>query len=91
MLACGRGLWAWAIPLGLADTNPFVYVKDLDLLDRGHVPWPCVMSNDSTVIVILSGRPALFLCPARPRRAGQERRISLLASQGGKTRELVFT
>jgi integrase len=40
MLACGRGLWAWAIPLGFADTNPFEHVKDLDLLDRGHVPWP---------------------------------------------------
>jgi hypothetical protein len=40
MLACGRGLWAWAIPLGLAEANPFQHVKDLELLDRGHVPWP---------------------------------------------------
>lgn len=40
MLACGRSLWNWAIPLGLADVNPFDKVKDLQLPDRGHVPWP---------------------------------------------------
>jgi hypothetical protein len=40
MLACGRTVWDWAIPLDLADVNPFDKVKDLDLPDRGHVPWP---------------------------------------------------
>lgn len=40
MLACGRTLWDWAIPLGLADVNPFDKVRDLVLPDRGHVPWP---------------------------------------------------
>lgn len=40
MLACGRSVWSWGIPLGLVDANPFVHVKDLELPDRGHVPWP---------------------------------------------------
>ena len=40
MLAVGRTLLDWAIPLGLADANPFDKVKALDVPDRGHVPWP---------------------------------------------------
>jgi hypothetical protein len=40
MLSVGRTLYSWAIPLGLANSNPFEYVGPLDLPDRGHVPWP---------------------------------------------------
>lgn len=43
MLAVGRTVWNWAIPLGLLGAihlNPFEKVKDLPLPDRGHVPWP---------------------------------------------------
>jgi hypothetical protein len=40
MLAVGRTVWDWAIPLGHAQINPFDKVKDLDIPDRGHVPWP---------------------------------------------------
>lgn len=40
MLAVGRTIWDWAIPLDLAKANPFDKVKDLDVPDRGHVPWP---------------------------------------------------
>lgn len=40
MLAVGRLLWDWAIPLGFADVNPFDKVRPLDVADRGHVPWP---------------------------------------------------
>jgi integrase len=40
MLSVGRTIWDWAIPLGLAVVNPFDKVKDFDIPDRGHVPWP---------------------------------------------------
>ena len=40
MLSVGRTLYSWAIPLGLANSNPFEYVGPLDIPDRGHVPWP---------------------------------------------------
>lgn len=40
MLAVGRTIWDWGIPLGLVKSNPFDKVKDLDVPDRGHVPWP---------------------------------------------------
>lgn len=40
MLAVGRTIWDWAIPIDLAKANPFDKVKDLDVPDRGHVPWP---------------------------------------------------
>ena len=40
MLAVGRTLWDWAIPLDYVESNPFDKVKDFDELDRGHVPWP---------------------------------------------------
>jgi hypothetical protein len=40
MLAVGRTLWDWAIPLGKADTNPFDKIRPLAVPDRGHVPWP---------------------------------------------------
>jgi hypothetical protein len=40
MLAVGRTIWDWGIPLDLAKHNPFDKVKDLDVPDRGHVPWP---------------------------------------------------
>lgn len=40
MLSVGHTMFDWAIPLGLADTNPFDKVKDFDIPDRGHVPWP---------------------------------------------------
>jgi integrase len=46
MLACGRSLWNWAIPLNLVgELNPFDKVKDLDVLDRGHVPWPAIVRD----------------------------------------------
>jgi hypothetical protein len=40
MLSVGRTIWDWAIPLDLAVANPFDKVKDFDIPDRGHVPWP---------------------------------------------------
>jgi integrase len=40
MLSVGRTIWDWAIPLDLAKANPFDKVKDFDIPDRGHVPWP---------------------------------------------------
>jgi integrase len=40
MLAVGRAIWDFAIPLDLATMNPFDKVRDLDVPDRGHVPWP---------------------------------------------------
>lgn len=40
MLSVGRTIWDWAIPLGLATANPFDKVRDFDIPDRGHVPWP---------------------------------------------------
>src|SRR6202011_5948126 len=40
MLAVGRTLWDWAIPLDYVEINPFEKVKDLDDADCGHVPWP---------------------------------------------------
>jgi hypothetical protein len=40
MLSCGRTLWNWAIPLDIAENNPFERVKPFEVLDRGHVPWP---------------------------------------------------
>jgi hypothetical protein len=40
MLAVGRTIWDWAIPVDLAKANPFDKVRDLDVPDRGHVPWP---------------------------------------------------
>ncbi|WP_194474594.1 hypothetical protein [Bradyrhizobium sp. CCBAU 51753] len=46
MLSVGRTIWDWAIPLGLATINPFDKVKDLDVPDRGHVPWPAWVIED---------------------------------------------
>lgn len=40
MLSVGRTIWDWAIPLNLAKFNPFDKVKNFDIPDRGHVPWP---------------------------------------------------
>jgi hypothetical protein len=40
MLSVGRTIWDWTIPLDLAKANPFDKVKDLDVPDRRHVPWP---------------------------------------------------
>ncbi len=40
MLSVGRTLYAWAIPLGLVNSNPFENVSPLEIPDRGHVPWP---------------------------------------------------
>jgi hypothetical protein len=40
MLAVGRTLYGWALPLGLCKTNPFIAVRPLAIADRGHVPWP---------------------------------------------------
>jgi hypothetical protein len=40
MLAVGRTIWDWAIPLDLAAANPFDKVRNFDIPDRGHVPWP---------------------------------------------------
>jgi len=40
MLSVGRTIWDWAIPLDLAKTNTFDKMKDFDIPDRGHVPWP---------------------------------------------------
>ncbi len=40
MLSVGRTIWDWAIPLDRAKFNPFDKVRDFDIPDRGHVPWP---------------------------------------------------
>ncbi len=40
MHSVGRTIWDFAIPLGLAKVGPFEKVKDFDVPDRGHVPWP---------------------------------------------------
>jgi len=40
MLSVGRTLYAWAIPFGLVNSNPFENVGPLDIPDSGHVPWP---------------------------------------------------
>ena len=40
MLAVGRTLYAWALPLGLCNANPFIDVKQLPMADKGHIPWP---------------------------------------------------
>jgi hypothetical protein len=40
MLSVGGTIWDWAIPLNFAKLNPFEKIKNLDILDRGHVPWP---------------------------------------------------
>jgi hypothetical protein len=40
MLSVGRTLYAWAIPMGLVNNNPFENVGPLEIPDRGHVPWP---------------------------------------------------
>ena len=46
MLSVGRTIWDWAIPLDLAKLNPFDKVKDLDVPDRGRVPWPSWAVDD---------------------------------------------
>lgn len=56
MLAVGRTLFDWAIPLGLVAanaTNPYDKVKDLKVADRGHLPWP-----QWAVDAVLSAAPA---------------------------------
>ncbi|GEM_PF-1699360 len=44
LVAVGRILYDWAIPLGMKpgrdQSNPFDKVSPLDLLDRGYIPWP---------------------------------------------------
>jgi integrase len=40
MLSVGGTIWDWGIPLGIVKTNPFEKVRDLEIPDRGHVPWP---------------------------------------------------
>jgi integrase len=40
MLSVGRTLYSWAIPIGLARSNPFEPIAPFDTEDRGHVPWP---------------------------------------------------
>ena len=40
MLSVGGTIWDWAIPLGIVKQNPFEKIKDLEIPDRGHVPWP---------------------------------------------------
>ena len=40
MLSVGRTLYAWALPLGLCNANPFIHVKPLPMADKGHIPWP---------------------------------------------------
>jgi integrase len=40
MLAVGSTIWDWGIPLGIVKTNPFDKIKNLEIPDRGHVPWP---------------------------------------------------
>ncbi|WP_316185905.1 MULTISPECIES: hypothetical protein [unclassified Bradyrhizobium] len=46
MLSVGRTIFDWAIPLGLAEANPFEKVRDFDIPDRGHVPWPDWIVDD---------------------------------------------
>jgi integrase len=40
MLSVGRTIWDWAIPLNIAKLNPFEKIRDFEIPDRGHVPWP---------------------------------------------------
>jgi integrase len=40
MLAFGRVLWGWALPLQMVSANPFEAVNNLEVSDRGHIPWP---------------------------------------------------
>ena len=40
MLAFGRALWSWALPLALVTANPFDAVKNVEVGDKGHIPWP---------------------------------------------------
>jgi hypothetical protein len=40
MLSVGGTIWDWGIPLGIVKINPFEKIKDLEIPDRGHVPWP---------------------------------------------------
>lgn len=40
MLSVGGTVWDWGIPLGIVKLNPFEKIKDLEIPDRGHVPWP---------------------------------------------------
>jgi hypothetical protein len=40
MLSVGGTIWDWGIPLGIVKTNPFEKIKDIEIPDRGHVPWP---------------------------------------------------
>jgi hypothetical protein len=40
MLSVGGTIWDWGIPLGIVKLNPFEKIKDLEIPDRGHVPWP---------------------------------------------------
>ena len=41
MLSFGRGWWRWCARLNYVEgANPFEVIDDLELLDRGHVPWP---------------------------------------------------
>jgi hypothetical protein len=40
MLSVGGTIWDWGIPIALVKHNPFEKIKDLEIPDRGHVPWP---------------------------------------------------
>ena len=40
MLAVGSTIWDWGIPLNIVKLNPFEKIKNLEIPERGHVPWP---------------------------------------------------
>jgi hypothetical protein len=40
MLSVGNTLYDWGMLFGLATANPFEKVPPLEVVDRGHIPWP---------------------------------------------------
>ena len=39
MLSVGRTLWNWGRSIGV-QSNPFLFIANLDVGDVGHIPWP---------------------------------------------------
>jgi integrase len=81
MLSVGNTIWDWAIPLGLAKTNPFEKIKNLEIPDRGHVPWPSwvidYMQTHATPDLVRMVRLGIMTC----------QRISDLVEMGPEHRE----
>jgi integrase len=81
MLSVGRTIWDWAIPLDLTKANPFDKVKDLEVPDRGHVPWPSWIVDyvlaTATPDIVRTVRLGIMSC----------QRISDLVRMGNEHRE----